>query len=156
MVVAIYPGSFDPITKGHLDVVKRASHLFEHIIMAVVEDSTKHELFDIKQRVALAKACTIDLKNVEVMPFDGLLVEFAKKHNATAIIRGLRAISDFEYEFKMSQMNKVLYPEAETVFVMSALEYTFLSSSLVKEVVRLEGDVSTLVPAPVLKALNNR
>ena len=154
MVVAIYPGSFDPITKGHLDVVSRASHMFETIIMAVVEESGKNELFSSTQRVEHAKECTQHLNNVQVMSFDGLLVEFAKKHNATVIIRGLRAISDFEYEFKMSQMNKVLYPEGETVFVMSALEYTFLSSSLVKEVVRLDGDVSTLVPSPVLKALS--
>ena len=156
MPTAIYPGSFDPITKGHLDVVARASHMFGQIIMAVVDESSKNQLFALDERVALAQAAVAHLPNVTVEPFAGLLVDFAKKHNATVIVRGLRAISDFEYEFKMSQMNKVLYPQAETVFVMASLEYTFLSSSLVKEVVHLGGDVSTLVPPEVLKALSQR
>jgi pantetheine-phosphate adenylyltransferase len=154
MVTAIYPGSFDPVTKGHVDVVSRASHLFDTVIMAVVRDpGAKNALFDVSERLALLEASVSHLPNVIVKDFDGLLVDFARTYGATVIIRGLRAISDFETEFKMSQMNKVLYPECETVFVMASLEYTFLSSSMVKEVVRLGGDVTGLVPEPVLKAL---
>lgn len=153
-ITAIYPGSFDPVTLGHVDVVTRASGLFDRVIMAVVVDTAKQPLFTTEQRLELIETSVSHLPNVIVKDFDGLLVNFARSCGATVIIRGLRAISDFEYEFKMCQMNKVLYPECETVFVMSSLEYTFLSSSMVKEVVRLGGDVTGLVPEPVLKALN--
>lgn len=152
-VTAIYPGSFDPITLGHVDVIRRASAMFDRIIMAVVANPQKVTLFDIPTRVKLIRDSIGPLTNVTVEFFEGLLVDFAKNHQATVIIRGLRAISDFEYEFQMSQMNKTLYPQLETIFVMAKLDYTFLSSSMVKEVVMLGGDVSALVPEPVQVAL---
>ena len=153
MVKAVYPGSFDPMTKGHLDVVMRAAGLFDEVIMAVVKQPNKSVLFDTPKRIQLAESATSHLPNVTICSFDGLLVDFAKQQQAKVIVRGLRAISDFEYEFQMSQMNKVLYQEIETVFVMSAIDYTYLSSSMVKEVFRLGGDVSALVPPAVLSAL---
>jgi pantetheine-phosphate adenylyltransferase len=152
---AIYPGSFDPITLGHVDVISRASRMFDRIIMAVVANPQKSSLLEIPERVRLIKESIEPLANVTVESFEGLLVDFAKKHQATVIIRGLRAISDFEYEFQMSQMNKTLYPQLETVFVMAKLDYTFLSSSMVKEVFKLGGDVVSLVPKPVQRALKN-
>lgn len=154
-VTAIYPGSFDPITLGHVDVITRASRMFDRIIMAVVSNPQKKGLFEIPQRVELVKSSIGRLTNVTVESFEGLLVDFAKKHHASVVIRGLRAISDFELEFQMSQMNKTLYPELETIFVMASLDYTFLSSSMVKEVVLLGGDVSSLVPTPVQQALHS-
>ena len=155
-VTAIYPGSFDPITKGHLDVVIRASRLFDHVIMAVANNSQKHQLFTVPERLKLIEESVSDLSNVSVKAFEGLTAEFAKKQGATVIIRGLRAISDFEYEFQLSQMNKMLYPDLEAVFVMASLDYTFLSSSMVKEVVTLGGDVSELVPECVQRALGKQ
>ncbi len=152
-VTAIYPGSFDPITKGHVDVITRASRLFDHIIMAVAANPQKDTLFEPLKRVQLIRESLGPLTNVTVESFEGLTAEFAKQHGATVIIRGLRAISDFEFEFQMSQMNKTLYPELETIFVMANLEYTFLSSSMVKEVAVLGGDVSPLVPKTVQTAL---
>lgn len=153
MVKAVYPGSFDPMTRGHLDVITRASGLFDDVVMAIVSQPGKNLLFDVDKRLELAQASVKHLKNVTVSVFDGLLVDFVREQNAQVIVRGLRAISDFEYEFQMSQMNKVLYEGAETVFVMSAIDYTYLSSSMVKEVFRLGGDVGALVPPPVLQAL---
>lgn len=153
-VIAMYPGSFDPITLGHVDVVTRASRMFDEIIMAVVGNPQKSTLFDIPKRKQLIESAIGNLTNVRVESFEGLTVDFAKKHNATVMIRGLRAISDFEFEFQMSQMNKTLYPGLETIFVMAKLDYTFLSSSMVKEVFMLGGDVSSLVPEPVRTALN--
>lgn len=152
-VVAIYPGSFDPMTMGHLDVITRAGKMFDRIVMGVVANPSKNPLFSAEARVALAQESSQHLNNIMVESFAGLTVDFAKKHDASVVIRGLRAISDFEFEFQMSQMNKTLYPELETVFVMAKLDYTFLSSSMVKEVVMLGGDVSTLVPQAVQKAL---
>lgn len=151
--VAIYPGSFDPITLGHIDVVKRASRMFDKIVIAVANNLSKQSLFDLAQRLELIRQSIGNLPNIIVESFEGLTVDFAKKHGATVIVRGLRAISDFEYEFQLSQMNKILYPQLETVFVMASLEYTFISSSVIREVARLGGDVSQLVPAPVLVAL---
>lgn len=152
-VTAIYPGSFDPITLGHVDVATRASRMFDRVVMAVVENKGKKSLLGVKERVTLIHQAIGNLPNVAVESFDGLTVDFAKKHDATVIIRGLRAISDFEYEFQMSQMNKSLYPQLETVFVMAKLDYTFISSSIIKEVSALGGDVSTLVPSQVNTAL---
>jgi pantetheine-phosphate adenylyltransferase len=152
--IAIYPGSFDPITLGHVDVITRASKMFDRVIMAVVANPQKHFLFAIPKRVTLIEESVRLLANVTVESFEGLTVDFARKHNASVIIRGLRAISDFEYEFRMSQMNKTLYPELETIFIMAKLDYTFLSSSTVKEVVQLGGNVHSLVPKPVQQALS--
>lgn len=149
----MYPGSFDPITLGHIDILNRASILFEHIYVAVVKNPAKDALFTLEERLKLLKECTRHLKNVDVESFEGLTVNLAESHQAKVIIRGLRAVSDFEYEFMMSQMNKNLNPNIETVFMMTGLEYQFLSSSLVKEVAKIGGNVSNLVPAAVLKKL---
>jgi pantetheine-phosphate adenylyltransferase len=146
VTTAIYPGSFDPITMGHVDIVTRASQLFEKIVMAVVKNPGKKSFAPIEKRVELVKKSIEHLKNVEVVSFEGLTVELAKKHKANIIIRGLRAVSDFEFEFMMSQMNKRLSPETETIFMMAGLEYQFLSSSMAKEVARLGGDISGVVP----------
>lgn len=152
-VTAIYPGSFDPITLGHVDVVSRASKLFSTVVMAVVDNPQKKALFDIEHRLELVRQSVAHLPNVKVVAFRGLLVKFAEAQGATVLIRGLRAISDYEYEFQLSQMNKSLYPSLETVFVMAKLDYTFVSSSMVKEVFMLGGGVDHLVPAPVQLAL---
>lgn len=154
-VIAVYPGSFDPITMGHVDVITRASRMFDQIIMAVVANPQKKNLFPLSKRVEMIKNSIGFLNNVKIESFEGLTVDFARKHGAAVIIRGLRAISDFELEFQMSQMNKTLYPDIETIFVMAKLDYTFLSSSMIKEVVTLGGDVSSLVPEPVQVALQD-
>ncbi|MEB3288213.1 MAG: pantetheine-phosphate adenylyltransferase [Vampirovibrionales bacterium] len=147
MPTAIYPGSFDPVTLGHIDIVTRASKMFDKIVMAVVKNTNKSSLMTLEERVSLIQDCTAHLKNVTVQGFDGLTVDLARKHKAKVIIRGLRAVSDFEFEFMMSQMNKSLNAEVETLFMMAGLEYQFLSSSLVKEVAKLGGDISKVVPA---------
>lgn len=149
MTVAVYPGSFDPITLGHVDILTRASRLFDRIILAIVKNPNKHALIPLDERVKLVKESIGHLTNVEVESFEGLTVTFAKTHGAQVIIRGLRAVSDFEYEFKMSQMNRNLSPETETVFMMAGLDYQFLSSSMVKEVSMLGGNIANLVPGSV-------
>ncbi len=154
MTVAIYPGSFDPMTLGHVDVITRAARLFDEIIMAVVTNPSKASLIPPEDRVQLIRECLGHLPNVRVESFDGLTVQFARQKRADAIIRGLRAVSDFENEFMMSQMNKLLEPEIETVFIMAGQEYQFLSSSLVKEVSGYGGDISKVVPPAVEKYLN--
>jgi pantetheine-phosphate adenylyltransferase len=153
VTTAVYPGSFDPITMGHVDVVTRASHLFDKIIMAVVKNPGKQPLIPLDERVKLAQESIKHLPNVEVESFEGLTVDLAKAHNAKVIIRGLRAVSDFENEFAMSQMNKRLCPDVETVFMMAGLEYQFLSSSMTKEVALLGGAIGDLVPAHVREYL---
>ena len=153
METAIYPGSFDPITLGHIDIVTRGSHLFDRVIISVADNSGKKVLLDIEARVALAKEATRCLKNVTVTSFKGLTVDHAKAQGARFIIRGLRAVSDFEYEFAMAQMNKNLSQETETVFLMSGLDYHFLSSSMVKEVAALGGNIANLVPDNVRQYL---
>ncbi len=156
MKTAVYPGSFDPVTNGHVDVATRASRLFERLYVAVSNNTSKQALLNPENRLQLVKDSVGHLPNVEVESFEGLTVEYARQKGAEFIVRGLRAVSDFEYECMMSQMNKQLGPEIETVFMMADLEYQFLSSSLVKEVVRLGGDVSALVPAPVSEYLQRR
>ena len=149
----IYPGTFDPFTNGHLDVLQRAAKLFGHVRVAVAIDSTKQALFTPAQRVALIQANLQGLPNVDVVSFEGLLVEFARQQKAHAIIRGLRALSDFEFEFNMALMNRHLEPEVETIFVMPNESYSYTSSSLVKQIAKLGGDVAKFVPANVAKAL---
>ncbi len=149
----IYPGTFDPVTNGHLDVLERASRLFERVTVAVALSTTKAPLFTAQQRVSFIQANVTGLANVEVVSFDGLLVEFARKKKANAIIRGLRALSDFEFEFNMALMNRHLEPKVETIFVMPAEAYSYTSSSLVKQIAKLGGDVANFVPANVAKAL---
>jgi pantetheine-phosphate adenylyltransferase len=153
---AIYPGTFDPITHGHADIVRRASRLFGHIVVAVAESPKKEPSFPLEERVRLARAALADLINVEVMGFDMLLARFARERGATVILRGLRAISDFEHEFQLAAMNRQLAPEVETIFLTPAEEYSFVSSSLVREIARLGGDVSNFVSPAVVRALAER
>jgi len=153
---AVYPGSFDPITNGHVDIIRRGLEIFEQILVAVLENPKKKSLFSTKERVAMIQEIFSDCKNVEVKAFHGLLVDFAKKNDAKMIIRGLRAISDFEYEFQMALMNRKLDPEIETLFMMPSLNYSFLSSRLVKEVSMLGGCLEGLVPTEVEKNLKNK
>jgi len=154
MKLCIYPGTFDPLTNGHLDVLERAAKLFDHVRVAVAIDSTKTPLFTPARRVQLIKANLHGLPNVDVVSFQGLLVEFARKQKAHAIIRGLRALSDFEFEFNMALMNRHLDPEVETIFVMPNEAYSYTSSSLVKQIAKLGGDVTKFVPGNVAKAMN--
>jgi pantetheine-phosphate adenylyltransferase len=156
MRTAIYPGSFDPLTNGHLDVVQRAAKLFDHVIVAVAKNEGKHPLFTLEERAALVKQSVKGLPNVEVDAFDGLLVNYVVSKNARAIVRGLRAISDFEFEFQLALMNRKLNENVETIFMMPKDTYTFLSSRIVKEISRLGGDVTPFVPVPVQKALKKK
>lgn len=149
MARAVYPGSFDPMTFGHLDIIRRASALFDEVIMAVVGNPGKSPLLPMEVRTRLIEETIKDIKGVRVDSFLGLTVDYAKETKADCIIRGLRAISDFEAELGMAQTNKQLFPELETIFLMTKAEYSFISSSTVKEIVRLGGDVSLFVPGPV-------
>jgi len=153
---AIYPGSFDPVTNGHLDVIDRARKLFDEVIVAVAYNDQKHPLFSLEERLGLLKGALGKIKNVEIAPLDGLLVNFAIARKATAVIRGLRAISDFEFEFQMALMNRKLEAKVETIFLMPKEEYTYLSSRIVKEIARLGGDVTEFVPPRVAKALTEK
>jgi pantetheine-phosphate adenylyltransferase len=144
-ITAIYPGTFDPITNGHLDLVARAAQLYDEVIVAVAENKTKTPLFSLAERVELAKMVTTEFANVRVIGFDNLLVECAKEQNARVIMRGLRAVSDFEYEFQLAGMNRRLAPELETVFLTPAEQYEFISSSMIREIARLKGNVSFFV-----------
>ena len=153
MKLCIYPGTFDPFTNGHLDVLERAARLFDRVTVAVAVDSTKAALFTYEQRVELIGANLTQLPNVDVVSFEGLLVEFARGRQAHAIIRGLRALSDFEFEFNLALMNRHLEPNVETIFVMPNEAFSYTSSTLVKQVAKLGGDVSKFVPANVAAAL---
>lgn len=155
-ITAIYPGTFDPITNGHLDLIDRASRLYRHVIVAVAESRGKQPLFGLAERVALIEQVAAGFANVSVVGFDNLLVECAKQHGASVIIRGLRAVSDFEFEFQMAGMNRRLAPDIETVFLTPAEQYEFISSSMIREIARLNGDVSSFVPEPVQQALINQ
>ncbi|HIF9449534.1 TPA: pantetheine-phosphate adenylyltransferase [Photobacterium damselae] len=145
----IYPGTFDPITNGHLDLIERAAAMFDTVIVGVAYNPTKKPLFDLDERVSLAQSVTQHLPNVEIVGFSGLLVNFAKEHNANVLVRGLRAVSDFEYEFQLANMNRRLMSELETVFLTPAEENSFISSTIVKEVALHKGDVSQFVPQEV-------
>jgi pantetheine-phosphate adenylyltransferase len=153
---AIYPGSFDPVTNAHLDIIERACRLFDEVIVAVAVNDSKHPLFDINERLHLLRATNAGFKNVKVTRMDGLLVDFARDNGARAVIRGLRAISDFEFEFQMALMNRKLEGSVETIFLMPKEEYTYLSSRIVKEIARLGGSVDAFVPDCVSKALKNK
>ena len=156
MTTAIYPGSFDPITNGHIDITTRASKLFEKIFIAIFETPDKHLFFSIEERVDLARQAIANLPNVEVRPYSGLTVDFAKQVKAQVMVRGLRMSADFEREFEMAMMNKKLYPELELVCFMASQEYQFLSSSLLKEAASLGGDITSLVPEHVAEALRKK
>jgi pantetheine-phosphate adenylyltransferase len=155
--IAVFPGSFDPMTNAHLDVARRASGLFDRLIVGVLNNPRKEPLFTIDERVALIQRCVIDLgEHVSVNAFDGLTVDFARQHGAGFIVRGLRAVSDFEAELQMALTNRKLAPQVDTTFLMTALEYGYVSSSLTKEVARFGGDISPMVPPPVAEALAER
>jgi len=151
--LAIYPGTFDPVTNGHLDVIKRGSEIFENIIVAVASSHDKKPLFTLEERVAMLKKTSAGYKGVSVEAFDGLLVDYAKAKGAKVVIRGLRAVSDFEYEFQLALMNRKLDPGLDTFFVMPSERYVYLNSGLIKEISRMGGDISSLVPEEVFKAL---
>ena len=156
MGTAIYPGSFDPVTYGHIDIIKRASKLADSLIVGVLNNSAKKGLFTVEERVEMLLEVTKDIPNIKIMSFDGLLVELAKQNGANAIIRGLRAITDFDYELQMAQTNRALYDEADTVFIPTSIEYSFLSSTTVKEVASLGGDISRFVTPYVADKLKKK
>ncbi|MEW6039740.1 MAG: pantetheine-phosphate adenylyltransferase [Pseudomonadota bacterium] len=152
-VIAVYPGTFDPITLGHVDLACRAGRIFDRVILAVAESKAKTPLFDFPERLELAREAVADMANVEVVGFNSLLVDCARTHGATVILRGLRAISDFEFEFQMAGMNRSLGPEIETIFLTPGESYAFLSSSVIREIAKFGGDVSAFVPEHVRAAL---
>jgi len=156
MRTAIYPGSFDPLTNGHLDLIQRAAKLFDRVVVAIATNESKNPLFSLAERRDLVSRCVKGLKNVEADTFNGLLVEYVERQSGQAIIRGLRAVSDFEFEFQLALMNRKLNERVETIFMMPKDTYTFLSSRIVKEIARLGGDVSPFVPPEVKKALTAR
>ncbi|HSL93737.1 MAG TPA: pantetheine-phosphate adenylyltransferase [Bacillota bacterium] len=153
MSKAVYPGSFDPVTNGHLDVIERAAKVFDHLTVAVVRNVDKSPMFTVEERMVLLRSSTAHLSNVSVDRFEGLLVDYLRSVDSKVVIKGLRAISDFEYEFQMALMNRKLDSEIETLFMMTHNRYSYLSSSLVKEVARLGGDIDDLVPEAVLPAI---
>ncbi|ANX03692.1 MAG TPA: pantetheine-phosphate adenylyltransferase [Immundisolibacter sp.] len=156
MATVVYPGSFDPITNGHADLIQRAARLFGQVIVGIARNISKHPLFSLDERIDLVRAAIGDLPNVRVMPIDGLLVDFVTSQNAQVILRGLRAVSDFEYEFQLATMNRHLRPQIETIFLTPAEQHSFISSSLVKEVARFGGDVSVFLHPTVAAALRER
>ena len=155
-ITAVYPGTFDPITHGHSDLVERAARLFDRVILAVAENPAKSPAFSLKERLAFAHEALASYSNVEVCGFDGLLVDFVRERNARVIVRGLRAVSDFEYEFQLASMNRQLAPEIETLFLTPAEQYAYVSSSLVREIAALGGDVTPFVHPRVAAALRGR
>lgn len=154
--IAVCPGSFDPVTYGHLDIIKRGAKVFKEVHVVVLNNSAKHPLFTVDERIELIKEVTKDIPNVRVDSFQGLLIDYAKSVKANVIIRGLRAVSDFEYEMQITSMNRVLNDDIETFFIMTKNQYSFLSSSIVKEVAKYNGNVSELVPQIVEKALKGK
>lgn len=149
MLRAVYPGSFDPVTYGHLDIIRRSCHMVDELIVGVLYNKAKMPLFSVEERVRMLEETTKDLPNVKVVPFEGLLVEFARKMEARMVVRGLRAVTDFEYELQMAQTNHKLEPAVETVFLTTSLEHSYLSSTIVKEVAAFGGDISQFVPEAV-------
>ncbi|MCX7702496.1 MAG: pantetheine-phosphate adenylyltransferase [Planctomycetota bacterium] len=154
--VAVYPGTFDPPTNGHLDVMKRASKLFDKLIVAIAENPDKKPLFTVAERIKMIKELTQNIPNVEVVAFNGLTVELCRRHNAVCIVRGIRTFSDYEYEFQMALTNRSLAPDIETIFIMPSEEFSFLSSSMVKQAVSLGGDLSQFIPQIVLRCLKQK
>ena len=155
-IKALYPGTFDPPTNGHVDIIQRGSRLFDHLIVAILVNPVKNPLFSIEERIEMLREATSSIHNVSFATFDGLMVDFARQQGVVAVLRGIRAISDYEYEFQMALMNRRLAPEIETVFLQPAGRYSFVSSRMLKEVFSLGGDVTGLVPPNVLKRLRAR
>ena len=154
-LVAVYPGSFDPLTNGHLDLISRGARLADHLIVSILRNSQKQPLFSEEDRTAMLRETTAHLDNVEVDSFEGLLVDYAARRKAHVILRGIRAVSDYEIELQMALLNRRMRPETETIFLMASEEYSFLSSCMVKEIISLGGDVSQFVPAAVLERLHS-
>lgn len=156
MKTAIYPGSFDPTTFGHIDIIERASKIFDHLVVGVLNNQSKKPLFTVDERVSMLKTVTKDLPNVEITSFSGLLVDFAMAYDSHVVVRGLRAITDFEYELQMSQTNHILAPELDTVFLTTDLKYSYLSSTTVREVAGFHGDISAFVPELVEREMRKK
>lgn len=156
MLKAVYPGTFDPITRGHEDIVRRAARLFDEVIVAIAENRNKAPFFSMQERVDMARAVLVDIPGVQVFGFTGLLIDFASEHQAHTVLRGLRAVSDFEYEFQLAGMNRNLRPDIETIFMTPSDQYMFISSSMVREIARLGGDVSAFVHPLVAGRLNEK
>ncbi|MCB1730265.1 MAG: pantetheine-phosphate adenylyltransferase [Halieaceae bacterium] len=152
----IYPGTFDPITNGHVDLVERASRLFDKVVLGIAHSEKKTPLFSLDQRVALCKASLSHLDNVEVVGFSNLLIDFARDQGARCVLRGLRAVADFEYEFQLANMNRAMYPDFESIFLTPSEHLSYISSSLVREIAALDGDISPFVPEPVNAAVRER
>lgn len=154
MKKAVYPGTFDPVTRGHEDLVRRAARLFDHVVLAVADSRTKRPFFSLEERVEMARIVLADCSNVTVLGFSGLLMDFMRQQQARIILRGLRAVSDFEYEFQMAGMNRQLYPDVETVFLTPAEQYMFISATMVREIATLGGDVRPFVNPAVLSRIS--
>jgi pantetheine-phosphate adenylyltransferase len=152
----IYPGTFDPITNGHVDLTERASRLFDRVVVAIAYSEKKTPLFNLEQRIELCQVSLSHLDNVEVVGFNNLLIDFAKSQGSSCVLRGLRAVADFEYEFQLANMNRAMYPEFESIFLTPSEHLSYISSSLVREIAALDGDISPFVPEPVNKALQER
>ena len=156
MFRAIYPGSFDPVTNGHLDIIKRAANISDELIIGVLQNKAKTPLFSVEERVTMLQEVTKNMKNVKIVPFEGLLIDFAQQMEAKVIVRGLRAITDFEYELQMSQTNRKLNSDVETIFLTTSLEYSYLSSTTVKEVASFQGDITQFVPKIVAEKIKEK
>lgn len=156
MRIAVYPGSFDPVTNGHLDIIERSSRVFDKVVVGVLNNSGKNPLFSAQERVDMLKSVTQHMKNVEIDSFSGLLVDFVKMKNASVIVKGLRTVGDFEYEFQMALLNKALNPEYETMFMMTDSKYSYISSSMVKELAGFHGNLTGLVPAQIISKINQK
>ena len=156
MRIAVYPGSFDPITNGHLDIIERASRVYDKLVVGVLGNASKTPLFSAEKRVEMIRLVTKHLDNVEVDTFTGLLVDFAASKNATVIVKGLRTVADFEYEFQMALLNKALNPEYETMFMMTNTKYSYISSSMVKELAGFHGDLTGLVPCEIIETIEEK
>ena len=156
MATAVYPGSFDPVTLGHMDIIERTARMFDHVIIGVLQNNSKTPLFSVEERVNILEKATKDIPNVIIKPFNGLSVNFAKENEAQVIVRGLRAVTDFEYELQMAQTNRVLAPDVDTVFLTTSLEYAYVSSTIMKEVARFGGDLAKFAPPEIIQALHSK